>query len=122
MKKKTVIVDLDGTLYFQKPVQLCMGLELCFYYILHIYKWREFLILLRYRKQHNTSTSFNIKQFALSNNISVSKIKKLVDLWLILKPLKWIKLFADNKLIKILRQIQKQMDVIVYLIIRLQKN
>lgn len=114
MEKKVIITDLDGTLYFQKPVQLFTGFELCCYYTVHFYKMRELFLILKYRKQHNQNSSIDIHKFASENNISVNKIKNLTNLWLIEKPLKWIKIFGDYGLMDILRNMQKNAKIIVY--------
>ena len=43
---RALIVDLDGTLYFQKPVRMAMLKDM----LLHFWRVREFLIVRKYRK------------------------------------------------------------------------
>jgi beta-phosphoglucomutase-like phosphatase (HAD superfamily) len=43
---QAIIVDLDGTLYFQKPVRMAMLNSMA----LHFWKFRDFLIIQKYRK------------------------------------------------------------------------
>lgn len=47
---RTVIFDMDGTLYFQSPVRLCMAVSLGLYYMIHPYKIKELMVLKKFRK------------------------------------------------------------------------
>ena len=114
MKKKTLIVDLDGTLYYQRPVWMCMALELLGYYILHFWRIKELKIILNYRTQHNSNTPLNIKDFCIEQKTDMNNLNNLIQKWLFYKPLKWIKLFADRNLINNLKEQQKNVSVIVY--------
>ncbi len=114
MKKKALIVDLDGTLYYQKPVQICAGLELLIYYLIHFWRLKELKQILTYRHQHNTQTNFNIQTFCKRQNTDITTIQFLVQKWLFLKPLKWIKIFTDKNLICYLRENQKNIPIIIY--------
>ncbi len=114
MKKKALIVDLDGTLYYQKPVQIFMAAELIVYYILHFWRLKELKIIAHYRAKHNGTTSLDTKTFCIEQKTDIKTLNNLIQKWLIYKPLKWIKLFADRELIKYLNKKQKNIFVIVY--------
>ena len=114
MQKKALIVDLDGTLYYQKPVQICMALELLSYYLSHFWHINELFLILKYRNQHNNNQTFELSSFALSQKKDIPFIERLVQTWLFDKPLKWIKLFADKDLIKTLNKIKQQIPIIIY--------
>ena len=103
------IVDLDGTLYFQIPVRLMMSVELSVYYLFHPFRLKDFRIIYRYRKNHEK----NICDFGiLARQYQTNKkyVKDLIEEWMIKRPLKWIRIFADRKLLKILQD----KNVIVY--------
>ena len=51
MKKKALILDVDGTLYYHIPIKIIMGLKLISYYIIHLNKIKEFLLILKYRQK-----------------------------------------------------------------------
>lgn len=110
--KKAIITDLDGTLYYQKPVQICMATEILCYYIIHFWKIKELKLVLNYRKQHNNSTNFEFQSFCKTQNISRQAVEDLIEKWLISKPLKWIRLFSDKKLIAYLKE--QKIPVVVY--------
>ncbi|HCU58790.1 MAG TPA: hypothetical protein DIC64_02280 [Alphaproteobacteria bacterium] len=112
--KKAVIVDLDGTLYYQRPVQICMAVEMLAYYILHFWRINELKQILVYRHQHNNEENFDLHTFCIKQRTNNKTINKLIQKWLFLKPLKWIKLFKDKNLISYLEEIQKIIPVIVY--------
>lgn len=114
MQKKALIVDLDGTLYYQRPVQICIGLELLIYYLFHFWRIKELKQILIYRHQHNTQTNFDIRTFCKQQKTDIKTIQSLVQKWLFLKPLKWIKIFADKNLIYYLKEKQKSIPVVIY--------
>jgi len=114
MSKRIIITDLDGTLYFQIPVQICMCIELCIYYVIHFNRIMELILLLKYRKQHNQDISLDLLDFASENKISVEKMSHLIETWLINRPLKWIRIFKDYKLIKLLNTLKKDVKIVVY--------
>jgi hypothetical protein len=47
---KAFILDMDGTLYYQIPVRICMAVELFFYYICHLNKISDLFLIYAYRK------------------------------------------------------------------------
>lgn len=102
MTKKYYIVDVDGTLYFHTPVRLLMMMEMLFYLIIHPLCIKEINLIRKYRKYHKTDLQLDHKKFAKQNNLSTDFVNKTINKWMILKPLKWIKIFADKKLISIL--------------------
>lgn len=109
MVNKHYIVDLDGTLYFQIPVRLMMLAELMLYYVFHLSRLNDLRIIYRYRKNHEK----NICDFGiLARQYQTNKkyVKDLIEEWMIKRPLKWIRIFADRKLLKILQD----KKVIVY--------
>ena len=114
MQKKALIVDLDGTLYYQKPVQMCMAAEILLYYLLHFWRIKELFLILAYRKKHNNEQIFDLLSFAKAQKADVQFIEQLIQKWLFYKPLKWIKIFADKNLIKILNIIKQKIPVVIY--------
>lgn len=108
MKKKTLILDLDGTLYYQLGVQMIMGIRLLCYYVFHFWKFKELLALKKYRsiREKNQKNIVN-KQFkiiAQEYNMSIDRVEAIVKTWMFDKPLSAIKLFKDKKLLKLISE------------------
>jgi HAD superfamily hydrolase (TIGR01549 family) len=103
MYKKYYIVDIDGTLYFHTPVRFMMILEMLTYILCHPTKYKELILIHKYRQYHKSGSTIDHNFFAKKNNININYANKIINKWMIQKPLKWIKLFADKKLISILQ-------------------
>ena len=119
MKKKALIIDLDGTLYFQYGVQFIMGCRMLLYYFFHFWKMKEFMAIMYYRKQREK----NIKGIVNKQYILVAQkygmkpeyVKKIVQIWLFHKPLAIIKIFKDKNLSKIINQCKNNgLSIIIY--------
>ena len=110
MTDKCYIVDLDGTLYFQIPVRLMMLAELSLYYIFHLSRIKDILIISQYRKNHEENKMCSDAVLAEQYGTNKDYVTTLLNEWMIKRPLKWIKIFADRRLLKILRD----KKVIVY--------
>lgn len=117
MKKKILILDLDGTLYYQVGMQLFMGSWILIYYIFHFWKIKELIAILNYRKNREQELKDIVDiQFSLiaeKYHMSLEKIEYLINNWLIKKPLKIIYLFRDKKLIEIINEFKKKNGKII---------
>jgi len=91
---KALVLDMDGTLYYQIPVRICMAFELFFYHIFHLNKISDISAIYKYRKRNESGELF--KQDA---NIAV---------WMQKKPQKYVRFFRDKKLIKFAEKMQKR--------------
>lgn len=110
MKKLTeypaIIVDLDGTLYFQRPVRLAMLFDMA----LHFWQFPDFLIVRKYRKlyENGCNEAQRLEQLP-------EKAVAIVERWMLQRPLKYIAKYQDDRLIDILeRTRQSGTTVIVY--------
>lgn len=103
---KTIIVDLDGTLYFQRPVKCAIFLEM----LLNFWHFKDFLILKKYRTLYEQGLNERERLSVLPNST-----KKIVNEWMLQRPLPYI---AKNKDEHLINQLQKAMNngiiVIVY--------
>jgi len=91
---RLVILDMDGTLYYQFPLRFFMFIELTFYYFVHIRKMAELFTLRRYRKNYESGI--------------LEKETPIIEYWMQEKPLRYITLFRDGKLLRLIRQLQEQ--------------
>jgi HAD superfamily hydrolase (TIGR01549 family) len=87
-----VVTDMDGTLYYQTPLRICMAFELVCYYLTHINRIRELFTLRNYRKSHEKGCFV--------------EPEKIIDFWMQEKPLKYIYFFRDKKLLALLHKMR----------------
>ena len=102
MNKKVFVLDLDGTLYYQFPVRVMMAIELLFYYLFHLKGIKDLKLILAYRKAHDKVT-FDLDCFSKDYSYSSKRVQEIVQYWLMERPLKWISLFSDTKLLNLLK-------------------
>jgi len=91
---RLIILDMDGTLYYQLPLRLCMCIELAFYYIVHIRRIAELFALRNFRKKYEKGI--------------LEKETYAILYWMQKKPLRYITLFRDRKLLSLVQQLRKQ--------------
>jgi len=91
---RLVILDMDGTLYYQLPLRLFMFIEFTFYYFVNIRQMAELFSLRRYRKNYESGI--------------LEKETPIIEYWMQEKPLRYITLFRDKKLLRLIRQLREQ--------------
>jgi len=91
---RLIILDMDGTLYYQFPLRLCMCVELAFYYTVHIRRVAELFTIMRFRKMYEKGI--------------FEKETPVILYWMQEKPLRYIVLFRDRKLLCLVRQLREQ--------------
>lgn len=95
---RSVFFDVDGTLYCQKRLRRYMSIQLFFYYIKRFNKINDIYILYKFRKYReliakNNIPNFQKKQYetvAVQCHTSIEHVMKLVDFWIMKKPLSYI--------------------------------
>ncbi|AEF85950.1 conserved hypothetical protein [Treponema primitia ZAS-2] len=119
-----IILDMDGTLYYQFPLRVCIVFMILCHYILHLTKIKEVFILWKFRKlRENYIASINkddfeeelYKKLSEYYHESLESIKKLIDYWINERPLPLIYFFRDRKLIKAIQKLKMNgIKIIVY--------
>ena len=106
LKYKTIIVDVDGTLYHQTPVRIAMLKEMAFQF----WRLREFLIVKRYRELYEKGYDEKKRLSMLPKDAD-----QVIYEWMITRPLPYVYKYRDRKLLWILRRIRKKgIKVIIY--------
>ncbi len=101
-----IIVDLDGTLYYQTPVRIAMMKEM----VLHFWRFRDFLMIQKYRKLYKQGYSETERKAFLPAATS-----QVVHEWMLKRPLPFVAKYRDDVLITQLEQVMKSgIIVIVY--------
>ncbi len=113
------IVDLDGTLYYQRPVRLAMGLWMGGYYLTRIWRIKELFAVMAYRKSRETQADYDVKRqyagIAEKFHMKEEQVERFISEWMIRRPMRILKKYADGELIGLLRQFQTRGGtVIVY--------
>ena len=120
---KAWILDFDGTLYFQKPVQIFMALWLIAHYIFRPTRLKEIFILRdwrRLREQRFCADKENFRELQLAElsrryDLPKDAIEKILRRWLIERPLKILRRFVRKKLLSaVKRQQSLGVKMIVY--------
>jgi phosphoglycolate phosphatase/putative hydrolase of the HAD superfamily len=117
MKKySALILDIDGTLYFQRSLRIAMAMELFAYHICRPWKWRDLKILSVFRKERERycgaggeADSIESDPDSVLYRISAERfgvpsayVQDVVIRWMHLAPLKYLNRCADRRLRSIL--------------------
>ncbi len=114
---RAVLFDLDGTLYRQTPVRLCMGLELLTLPLAGVLaapgRWRA---LAAYRRAQETLRSGSgaphaaltqAAAAAAETGLSVPEVEALATEWLDRRPLKYLPLVRSRGLMEVLAVLER---------------
>ncbi len=109
---KAYIIDLDGTLYFQRPLRLSMLKELICFYLLHPFKIKELFALKEYRsirekRMYAEEEDFSEKQILyLADRFKMDPgyLRNMLVNWMEEVPLKYIKKYRNKDLIAFLEK------------------
>ncbi len=116
------IVDVDGTLYFKKPMQLRMAMQLVLYYAFHIFKVKELLLLRDYRKMRDKDEisdkegfeNIIIAELSEKYCFSEKKTAGIINKWILKKPIDILYKCRDKSLIAFLDE-QKNAGKRIYI-------
>ena len=103
---QAIIVDMDGTLYYQKMVRQRMLKEM----MMRPWRIRDFLIVKKYRELFEGGLDEQERYLVLPADAPA-----IINEWMIERPLPYLKMFRDKKLIDLLVRVMKlNAKVIVY--------
>jgi HAD superfamily hydrolase (TIGR01549 family) len=111
-----VIFDVDGTLYHQSKLRRKVAFDLLSYYSLRPWKAVDLQILSHYRsirEEHAGEEFLNLQteqyQWTANHlNISTDKVEALINKWMYLHPLKYLKSCRYNGLKDFFRVLESQ--------------
>jgi len=109
MKYDAIILDLDGTLYFQKPVQLCMIMSVLIFCITHPFMWKEIFLVRDYRKLYECGIGHLERCFSLARqyHLHTSRVEEIIQKWMVKSPLPFVRKFRDKHLLSLLENYRK---------------
>ncbi|MBQ7561406.1 MAG: HAD family hydrolase [Synergistaceae bacterium] len=123
MKYRAIISDFDGTLYYQFPVRILMALWLIIYYVIFPLRIKELFFLREFRRLQEKHFGANTENFYHSQidrasrlyNLNPDKAESIINLWMIMRPLRIIKLFRRRRLLASLKSCQESgIKIIIY--------
>jgi HAD superfamily hydrolase (TIGR01549 family) len=112
---KTVVVDMDGTLYFRFPVRFCMAMALALRYLFRPARLRELFVLRDYRKlrkerAYADSVDFDDRQVAVLSErygIEPDEVNAIISRWMQERPLPFVRRFRDRQLIALIERLKQ---------------
>jgi HAD superfamily hydrolase (TIGR01549 family) len=114
MEVKAIVLDFDGTVYFQKPVQIYNLLRIILAISVKPRVVSDIRIIQKYRRMRERYSDSNLPilrvedDLAAEVNMSVDKIRLLRDYWLIDSQSLAIQIFQRNALLRKISQLQRQ--------------
>lgn len=103
---QAIIVDMDGTLYYQKPVRLAMLRKM----IIHFWRLSDFLIIWKYRKLFEQGLNEEERMARLPK-----RAPRVIQEWMLERALPYVQKYRDGELIELLEKVaSKSVTVIVY--------
>jgi FMN phosphatase YigB (HAD superfamily) len=116
-----IIVDVDGTLYYQRGVRFFMALKLLFYVIATPSKFKYLLALLRLRQLRETdigavmSLDEQVNKVSRCYGLAENEFMLFINRWLFEEPLTYIKIFKNSIALDLVKKmIQKRKKVLFY--------
>ncbi len=100
-----VLVDLDGTLYRQRPVRLLMAIELL------VMGWSAIAVLRAFRRSHeevrlaerlerSSPYEEQLRLTAARLGVAEARVRAIVEDWMVRRPMKWLGRFARKELLQ----------------------
>lgn len=120
---KAILVDLDGTLYYQLPCRIYMAWCLLCYYVFHLNRAKDLLIIKEYRSVREKGTddeSDDIEELqyqVVADKLKVNKeqVREVITKWMLEAPLTSLVRFRDSVLMSSLTTLRQQgIKVVVY--------
>lgn len=118
---KAVIFDVDGTLYFQKPVRFAMLKALLKYYLPRPWKWRQLYGIYFFRRFRETgecrSMSYDEQLYLAGRKAGLAKneLEKMIRYWMFQYPLFLVAKYGDEEILSFLHRMQKDgKKIIIY--------
>ena len=116
----SLIIDVDGTLYKQKPVRIAIALDLLKHYLTHPLCIKELAALYHYRKFRDRSENAASTQddqygyAAAKSHLSVERTAEVIKYWMFEQPLTYIAKNKNKELISAISSFAPQKNIIIY--------
>ncbi len=120
-KYQLILVDMDGTLYFQRPLQMRMAMRMIGYTLRHRKGIQELLIIYHFRKLRE-KWSADLAEDILLYQTTAQKtghdeayVADVVKKWIHQEPLRYLRKYRDDRLCERLQVLQNAgIRVVIY--------
>ncbi len=116
-----VLVDMDGTLYFQRPLQIRMGCGMVVSALTQKGGFSELLTVLRFRRmRENFAEQGNVdeklyERLAKKQKKPQEQVEQIIRKWIYERPISHIPSFRDKRLIQIMAQLKaSEIPVVIW--------
>lgn len=116
-----ILFDMDGTLYFQRALQLKMAFLLLKNVLLQKRGWQELAIVLKFRRLRESAVEGDGLDEKLYNllaekwNMDAGQISEIIQKWIYQKPLEYLGKYRDKQLIEMMKKSEEMgVKVAVY--------
>ncbi len=109
-----VLVDMDGTLYYQRPLQLMMGCVMLRNALLKKEGISELITVLKFRKMREHCADTDeidaklYKALSKERHLSAEEAEEMIQKWIYRMPLSYLYRYRDEKLQQLLAELQKK--------------
>lgn len=114
---RLILWDLDGTLYFQKEFRKKMALVLLQELCLKPNRWKELLVILKYRKiredwdPKDTGAHLEERQYLETGkkmSMEPERVKEIIHCWMHKKPLEHLYPYRDERAVLLIEELKKK--------------
>lgn len=116
-----ILVDMDGTLYYQRPLQIVMGCRMMSSALTDKGGLKELMTVLKYRKMRDAfDGKGNVddtlyEQLAEGSKMPKEQMKQIIEKWIYKLPLENLPAFRDEKLYQVIGRLGKiQIPVVIW--------
>lgn len=108
-----ILFDMDGTLYFQRPLRLEMGARLASYYLLRPHRIKELLALKKYRQlRERVGGAFDpvslYEEAGQGYHMTADRTEAVIQRWMYRMPYRILKKYRDDGLWALIRILQEE--------------
>jgi FMN phosphatase YigB (HAD superfamily) len=121
MNYQALVLDMDGTLYYQLPVRVWMFLSLVAHYVVRPHKLKELLLLREYRKlrenrafsESNSIDQSQLEFLSKKYRISTESALAIIEHWMQDSALGALSFSKDKTLISLATQFKEKGGVLI---------
>ena len=116
---KTVIFDVDGTLFSLRKMHLLIGLDMLVYYLFRPWCLLDLFIIYRFRKNREqfagrANANIAIMQYlevANALKISSERVRAVIDLWMFRRPLRFLKICSNRPVLDLIDNLKNILKI-----------
>ncbi len=110
---KGIIFDLDGTLYSQLKMHICMFFDIFTYYLIHPLRINDLRIIYYFRKKRyeaDSSLELEKTQYQITAdylNLPTEEVRSIIEKWILNRPIRYMKICRYSNVLNIFKLLRK---------------